>query len=338
MALGRGLAILGRGLYTGVRMATKLVGRTASSGLRLAARGGRALKQNIGRSVKKPRFKKPKSPRRPVRGRRGSRRPVRSKKDQLQIDQVIKFFKQHEDRVQAVKHRVLRKTAEHVRDDLLSRLPQEEKELRDSLQLGMLPGPNPLYVVRAVPKRKRVDRKEGETVLLYVQKTPAFLKPTPATVKVLIKYSPWTVDTLPFMPSKRDATIVKRRVDRKEVKKVRKMRARDKFKWKASLEQSGLRSQTKLKPSDIQALSDLGHQSVQMEFGLGTRSAPHWRPAVLWAFRGGTMGLLQAEEVRRALTDPRFDKWKGWKPVSRRVSRQDVQDLVAFQQKLGIGS
>lgn len=331
MGLMRGAAVLGRGLVVASRGAVRLFGRGASAVGGAFRRGFKAITKP---RMKKPRTRRPKG-KKPVK-RKPVKRPILPKKEQVTIEMIHKFFKDHPKRVEAVKHRILKEITTHVMDDVKARLPRDQTELRDSLQLGVLPGRDPIYAVRSVAKRQKLNKREGGTTLLYVQRSSSFLRNPAGGVQVLIRHNPWTLDTLPYMPKRKDAVIVKRRADKKEVKKVRKMRMRDKVKWKASLDNAGIRQTAQLKPSQIEALSDLGHQSIQMEFGLGSQSAPHWRPAVLWAFRGGAMEVFGHPDIMRAMVDPKFTKWKSWKAPARHFTQKQIEELVPFQQKLGI--
>lgn len=344
----RGLSLLGRGVMVGSRFLIRGMGSAA----RWAVKGIRGFVSNALKGAKKlgPKVAKGLSTavRKIVSGTRSTVKKLASRKSprkalpkgaqQKAVREFERFFAEHPQRVTAIQNYTLRKVAEHVQQDVKSRLPAQYKELSDALTVEMLPGKNPVYVVRVAAKSRKLKTRESKESILYVRPKKRTLRRVSKAIKVLEEFGPWTSDTLPFMPGPKEAIIVRQDASKKTVKKVRDDLASKESVWRARLTEAGKAVGAKLKPKEIKVITDVHHQSVSLEFGLGVRSVPHWRPAVSWVHRSGPSEILSHEAVSRAMFDPKFTEWKKWKPASKIASPRAVKNLMAFQKKMGIGS
>ena len=124
------------------------------------------------------------------------------------------------------------------------------------------------------------------------QRTVLFIKPKmkggsamdPASV-VLWRSNPWTMETLPFEPSKRVATIISRRVRAKEAYAVEQARRAQRPQIDRELRTLGVSIQRKHPVLlERRVERDLAWEVTRREFGIG--DAPHlahWRPAMRYA-------------------------------------------------------
>ena len=197
------------------------------------------------------------------------------------------------------------------------------------------------YAIQGRPKQTsgRSLKLDGTIVYVQAKKAPRRLPPN---VTVLIKYSPWTLSSLPFSPKKSDATVVYRKVSSRAVEKVEKLRKADKRIWKQELSRAGTSSKgvgTALGAgSSVRAVSDLAFTALNMEFGLGgVKPKPHWRTAISGFKKVGLRNMTKNQSMARAVSDPDFKDWMGWpKKTSKRISARVAQTFVPFQKKLGI--
>lgn len=324
----RGVALLGRGLAVGGRLAVRGIGQAAkwsARGLSSATRkGGKAISR-----VRLPKVKNflPKAKKFVM--KRSSRKPLPKSTQQKALKEFETFFNEHSKRTEAIRIYATRKITERVYEEIVARLAQE-KDLAKGFEV--VSGPKGVHAIRIVSRAKKM--REREAVVLYVKARRRMQKTDPE-IQVLEKYSPWTRTTLPFVPDPKKATVFKRVATRKEMKKVRLAREKDAGKWTMELRRLGIVAK-KLQAKEVKAVADLAARSVQLEFGLGRKSIPHWRPAIAWVTRGGAEQVFGSELVQRAMFDPKYTGWKNWKPVSKKVSTRALREMSQFQQKLGI--
>lgn len=152
-------------------------------------------------------------------------------------------------------------------------------------------------------RARKVKKVFAKRTVLYVKPRGA-RRPSPA-VEVLAKYGPWTLDTLPFYPRKRDAQVVSRMVTEREVLAVEKQRRKDRPRWRQALSKAGVRppkARNKVAvPRSARALADLAFEGLRLELGLaGTPPRPHWGPAIR-SSRAALLRLLRTSPVARKI-------------------------------------
>lgn len=103
----------------------------------------------------------------------------------------------------------------------------------------------------------------------------------PATV-VLERHNPWTMDTLPYEPSRFEASLMSRRVDEKEARKIEMWRRQELPAIRLELRDLGVQ----LRPPAKVLLSrrvtrDIAFEVLRHEFGVPPiQGKAHWRPAI----------------------------------------------------------
>lgn len=198
-----------------------------------------------------------------------------------------------------------------------------------------------IYVVRGRSKRVELaDLKQQDTVLYVRVRKGKFVQKDPK-IEILAKYSPWTLDTIPYYPKKREAEVIARKAREKEVQIISDSRKHDRRKWEAELGRLGVKvnRSKKAKPEKgSKAIADLAMLAMRIEFGLdGRKAQPHWRPA-LQRLGGKSFGVILSKHrrIKRTLTDPSFMEWKAWPPkLDRTVSQQAMKKYQGFQKRVG---
>lgn len=236
--------------------------------------------------------------------------------------------------------------AKRAYDNIQQKVPSgpEWAAYRESLKLASVKGDlegASAFTVLADPKAREVREVDGPKVLLYIRSRRR-LKRVKPEIEILEKYSPWTLQTLPFSPKRSDAQVISRTVTEREVKKVTKARMRDRKQWRFELLRAGSPVSKDRVPDTRppQATPDVAFEAMRLEFGLGVKAAPHWRPAISDVVRAGVTSLQQDPAIQAAFTKPSFTDWQSWEKIdtTTSISSGDARKFLPFQEKLGIRS
>lgn len=277
--------------------------------------------------------------------KKGLNLSVKPDKDTEGVLQMLKWNWKR--RFQNLTAQIVYSSAEQSLKELKSKVPAkpENKEYVRSLNLAKITGlPEDAVGYAIQGQSKKINeqnlRPEGTILYLRAKRRPRRLPPE---VKVLIEHSPWTLESLPFVPKKSDVTIVYRKVSARMVEKVAKQRRKDQGVWKGELRKSGFRfkekkDQFQIGSRRIKALPDLAMTALNMEFGQGdTKPKPHWRTAISALKRRFLPNMTKNRDIARAVSDPTFKDWVAWpKKTSKRISVRVAKNFEPFQQKLGI--
>ncbi len=256
---------------------------------------------------------------------------------------ALELFEQWPERTRRLQALLPHLAAEYVLAEILEKLPKGEEwsPYRDSLEVARVAGMPPdtsATVVRSNVHSRRVRRLDVPRTLLYVR-AKRRLKTKPE-VSVLEKYSPWTLQTLPFTPSRRDALLVTRRAGTRAVEKVAQERLKDRRKWKRELVRAGIKVKDDREvriPRTVRALPDVAFEALRLEFGWGPEHKAHWKPAIRRLIVSGIKSMLRQGQMKRALTSVSFRGWKRWPPRTRyKVRMSEARNYLPFQRKLGI--
>jgi hypothetical protein len=270
---------------------------------------------------------------------------VRIEVNTTQFKEAAALVSQWRERAKAVRQQFLYRAVTGVYDDVLGYLPSDRKELRDSLRMQRIRGlPDNVdgYVIRSVAKRRAVAREDVDNTVIYVAVKDNLMRPPPKETLLLQKYSPWTMETLPYAPDPKTADVMSRKVSKREVIKVRRMRTQQRVTWRREMIQAGIRlPPVGVRPimNDPEPVPDTAFESMRLEFGLGGEPAkPHWRKAILWlAVRGGTGMIARKREFTRAMTDLEYRAWERWpKRGTGFIPVAQAKRYVPFQKRLGL--
>jgi hypothetical protein len=254
-----------------------------------------------------------------------------------------KLGKQWKKRTRAVQRYMAHRLAEQAHEQLLEKIPNGERwaAYRTSLEVAEVEGLGDAdaFVVRANPRSRTVRNVDEPDTLLYIRSRPRLRRPKPK-VQVLEKYNPWTLQTLPFMPDRSEAQVVSRKVTKREVKRVEKLRIRDQKIWRKELQAVGVKVPV-VRPSQRKSaatLPDVAHEAFRLEFGIGQKPEPHWRPTLQKAMRQNVREMQRDPRIRAAMIRPSFTLWKSWGKIKAKnsVRVSEARKYVPFQRKLGI--
>lgn len=265
--------------------------------------------------------------------------------DAGEFNAAYALVKQWQARARAVRKQFLYRVTDRAYHDVLNYLPSDRKELRQSLRMQSirgLPDSVDAYVIRSTPRGQAVARADEEATVIYVAVKSNLMRAAPEATLILEEYSPWTLETLPYAPDPKTADVMTRRVSKREVNKVRRLRTRDRPKWRRRMIEAGVRGigrGQEPRPRETSAVPDTAFESLRLEFGLGgAPSKPHWRKAILkLALRGGAGMIARKREFTRAMTDPTYRAWEMWpRRADGYASVAEARQYVPFQKRLGL--
>jgi hypothetical protein len=257
---------------------------------------------------------------------------------------AFKFIKELPKRYKALQARIPFVVAQGVHAGLLERIPEKDEwsSYRNGLEVvGVASKNKGFYAIRLQANgRGGSAQVDPPRTLIYIRPHRRLSK-VPPMIQILSQYSPWTADTLPFMPSKRDAIVVSRRSTKQVTARVASQRKRDRPFWSKEMVKAG-RKETKksnrVKPSiAAKPATDYAYQALRLEFGLGIRAVPHWRPSIRPFIRNPLRAIMARDPQLAEYLSPKFRGWKSWRSkVKNTISKAEAAKFVPFQQRLGL--
>jgi hypothetical protein len=236
-------------------------------------------------------------------------------------------------------------SARYVLEKIEENLPKgsDYDAYRTSLEIAQIVGlPRGFggYAIRTNKRSRKVRNVDVPLTVIYVRANRK-LRRIPKEIKILEKYSPWTVQTLPFQPKRSEALVISRKVSKREVEKIEKARLKDKPTWRKALDKTGRREISKDKqlkiPKKVHALPDVAFEAIRLEFGVGGMKAePHWKPAIRELMATGMKHMLRSDHrIKRSYLTAGYTQWKHWPPRQRKIRLLEVKSFLPFQKKLG---
>lgn len=252
-----------------------------------------------------------------------------------------------EERAAAMSRMVAYAAAKEIYDAVLDAIPggNDYSDLKKALKLvevgGVKKGKEAAFAIYVNPKGRRIKRIDvGKTLITILPRQGQTAAPD--DVVLLAKSSPWTADTIPFWPKKSEATVIQKKVSKRQADAVAKQKKKDFPGIAKELLEMG-RKVEPLKPNapgrvkrNAKAVPDLAMQALSLEFGdQGVRSNPVFRKSILTTKR--SIGGLpdRFAEITTAMTDPNSKKYKNWPGHLPKISSATASSFKGFQKRLG---
>jgi len=215
--------------------------------------------------------------------------------------------------------------------------PEKEWDVyRDSLGIYELAGTGKIYEVGVVSKPKETQLKVIDTysTVLYIQPRGRGTEISEAAL-LLQRYEPWSLSTLPYEPSPKEAEVIARRVSPREVKAVEiKLRS-----LLGPIERELARLGVRLRKLPKTVLNrkvkmDLAYMALRLELGLaGFPHVPHWRPVLRRIVKNPH--LTFTDKIERTMTDPKYGNWKG-EHILPEMPESLVNNFNDFQSRISV--
>jgi len=232
-------------------------------------------------------------------------------------------------------------------DMLMKQIPSgsEYKSLRESLRISEVSvglGAKAAYAVHVPVKSRKIRKLDTAKTIIEVRAKKRLNKPDPA-VLLLEEEGPWTADTLPFWPSKKLATVVQRKVSKREVdelakdqeKKRKKVRAELRKIRKQNRESEGGGKQGRVGRKG-KAIPDVSMLALDLEFGTGGgKSKPVFRKSIRHAKQGIKRLPKRYKKIVQAMNDPNSKIYKNYPPKMKKISKGEATGFIGFQKRLG---
>lgn len=181
--------------------------------------------------------------------------------------------------------------------------PRDIEGYPDMLKVKDLPSVQGWELTAILPpgwaSSQRLRSVDVKRTVLYVRpKVKGGKVVEPATV-VLERNNPWTMDTLPYEPSRFEASMLSRRVTEKEARQIEMLRREDLRAIRIELKGLGVQ----LRPTAKVLLSrrvtrDIAFEVLRHEFGIPPiQGRAHWKPAIRTVPNMGTKKALKALEA-----------------------------------------
>jgi hypothetical protein len=253
--------------------------------------------------------------------------------------EVLGLVKTWKKRADAARRYAMREAAIAAEEEMKSRLPAsgEYGNLGKAVKLFSVQGADSSYLLTLRARERGSRDLDPNRTVVFITPRKHATTTTSTAIKVLERYGPWTLETLPIAPKRREATVIYRQVSEKEVRAVRRAVVRSRIKWEPELARAGVTvSANPINLLSVRIVPDIVSASMNLEFGLRGESRPHWRPAILLVKRGQVVRDAM-KTARRAMMDPKYMGWRAWPvPVGASVSASELKKYAKFQNKLGV--
>lgn len=261
----------------------------------------------------------------------------------------VRLMSEWSERMRKFRSQFVYLVSEYAREEVVSRIPSGKQydAYRDSLErVRVVVGPKyDAFTIRSNPKARKITKTDRRSTLLYIKPRQRG-RATPPEILILESYSPWTVDLLPFKPDPKLATMVSRKVSRKQTVQAAENLKRTRVIWAKQLEKLHIRvprvTPALANTKGLEKVPDAALDALQLEFGLGAEKAhAHWKPAILWLQRRGIRRMMKLrsrdiKELQYSLIKSNFKKWARWPKRIKKIGLPEAKKFVRFQKRLKV--
>lgn len=258
----------------------------------------------------------------------------------FEAEDTFRLVQELPERLRAFKRMIMWYAADYVLTSVLGKVPKQPQYagITDNLSIAEVASREPSFAVHVRTRSKKVRKIDSAKTVIYVRAKKSLTRPPNTVVKVLEDMGPWTMDTIPFWPSSKNAVVIQRKVRKQEADNVAAMQKRQLASVKRELARLGKRPISKKKDSRIKrgkAIQDVAMIALNLEFGDGdSRSIPAWRTSILDLATQTKHAMRDYPQIKAAISDPNNRKWKSWPRVKDKIGRTQVKSYVGFMKKI----
>lgn len=155
--------------------------------------------------------------------------------------------------------------------------------------------------------------------------------------EILEALGPWTIDTIPFVPSTRAGTVIQKTVTVKEHDRIRELNFKNGDITSQRMVKHGISfDQRHVVFQKLRVIRDYEIEALGHEFGTVKKAKPHWRPSLRWIKKEGLKKLEKDKDLIRVFTDPRFGKWRQRRHIGVNLTQAELKLLSRFQDKVRV--
>lgn len=187
-----------------------------------------------------------------------------------------------------------------------------------------------------VAKGKTLSQREYDPKLSILTVVPRYDLDVENPVEdILVHYGPWTPETLPFVPSLRQAAVVIKKVTSKDCAEVKRKNMSQMDAIHAKMDINDLEFETRLHVYEkLKVVPDLEIEAMRLEFGAGVQKQAAWVPALKWGEKIGLTMIQNDKQFMRILTDPTFTGYKVRQHAHDFLTPSELKALEKFQNKV----
>lgn len=154
---------------------------------------------------------------------------------------------------------------------------------------------------------------------------------------ILDELGPWTVDTIPFVPSPRSGQVVMVEAPEKTIENIKNTNFRQGEMTRSRMVAYGIPFEPRHTVyQKLRVIEDVELQALRIEFGLAEKSRAHWRPSLRWVKRQGVDKLEKDSDLIRLWVDPQFIKYRIFRHYRTNLSPIEIERIQEFQKKVAV--
>lgn len=249
---------------------------------------------------------------------------------------TMRLVNQLEDRIEAIIQALPQRVAEQVLYRIRSSAPTDIEGYPDMLRVRDIPTQDGWQLTAIIPPgwsfSQRLRQIDAKRTVLYVRPKVVGGVVVDEGAVVLERWNPWTMDTLPYEPDRRSASIMSRRITEREARPIESEKRRILPEVRNELKSLGITLRPKGKVTLSRRVTrDITFEVLRYEFGVPPITGrAHWKPAIRQIpviarheFKAFEDWFSKPSDgTYRAASDLPFEK----KSVIKRIQR--FQDLV----------
>jgi len=187
--------------------------------------------------------------------------------------------------------------------------------------------------VRAVNLHEQM-KDSDHSILKVVSRFPD-MKGFDPVRDILQVYGPWTVDTIPFVPSDRAAIVTIEAAKFPAVQKVKVKNKESMAKVQKIMADHDIAFDSRIfVMRKLKVVEDFEKWINELEFGISGARRPHWGPAIKKTQVAGLRKLMRDKNLMAVLTDPMFKQYRVKHHLKQKMNDQEVKDLEKFRKRL----
>lgn len=190
-------------------------------------------------------------------------------------------------------------------------------------------------VIAGATPRGAQDINKDETILKVIANRGG-VKQVSAGVFILVRFGPWHMDALPFIPDEAEATILFIKSTKDKVLAIKKNNNRQRSKVRMMLNKLKIKySSRKDIEENLKGYDDLEYWVFRREFGLDGPKVRAWKPALDYIVNQGYMDVLRKDpKLLKILLDPNFKDYKNVDKGYKIIGEDDANKLINFQERI----
>lgn len=178
-------------------------------------------------------------------------------------------------------------------------------------------------------------KKESKNQILKVVKRFKLKDERDPIQEILEQYGPWTEESIPFVPSQRQAMIVVQNVSEEKYDEVLKRNAADIVEYTKLMSEFKINTQPRFDvKSKLKVVKDLEIQALKIEYRKVPDGKPHWRPSIKYGKTQGLRKLMTDKDLIRSMTEASFIKWKTRKHLRIKITASEYKIFDKFQRAI----